>query len=284
MKTTAKPIAAGNVAISPLKATYDAGDIVTLTAKPTADYIFKSWSNGSTTATTTITMDVNKTIAANFKSKFPAAYVLTVMASPAQGGTITINPNKPTYTEGEIVTLNAIPEPGNELKYWSSGESTEIITFPMNGDTGVTATFGEKLTGTHTLRIEEAASGYCNYDGVIAINSSANNRKVTNITDGIGKGIKYSVKVPTAGAYSVVFRYVNRGKSSAAKLKVNETYTDLSFPITSSTTKFTTTTPTNIKLVAGINTIRLETIDALEFANIDWMEITGEAPAAESCN
>lgn len=284
LKTTVKPIAGGNVAISPFKATYDAGDIVTLTAKPTTDYIFKSWSNGSTTPTTSITMDTNKTVTANFKSTLPVAYVLTVIANPIEGGTIRINPDKQTYSEGEIVTLTAIPAAGNELKSWSSGESAEIITIIMTGDTGVTATFGEKLTGTHTLRIEEAAPGYCAYDGVIAINSSANNRKVTNIMDAVDKGINYSVKVPTSGLYTVVFRYVHRGKTTTAKLKVNTADAiELSFPITSSTTQFTTTSSTNIKLVKGINSIRLQTIDTLPFANIDWMEITGEAPVGESC-
>lgn len=284
LKTTAKPIEGGSIEVSPVKATYNAGDVVTLTATPTTEYVFKSWSNGLTNATTTITMDANKTITANFKSTLPAAYVLTVMASPDEGGTISVNPNKATYTEGEIVTLTAIPATGNELKSWSSGESEEIITITMTADTGITASFGEKLTGTHTLRIDEASSGYCTYDGVIAINSSANNKKVTNITDAVGKGINYSIKVPISGLYKVVFRYVHRGKTTIAKLRINAAdVIDLSFPVTSSTTQFTTTTPTNIKLVKGLNTIRLETIDALAFANIDWMEITGEAPVGESC-
>ncbi|HEY6143297.1 MAG TPA: right-handed parallel beta-helix repeat-containing protein [Flavobacterium sp.] len=285
LKSTAKPMAGGSVVVSPIKATYNVGDVVTLTATPATDYIFQSWSNGATTTTTTVTMDANKTVTANFKSTLPAAYVLTVMASPTEGGTISIKPNKATYTEGEIVTLTAIPAKGNELKSWSSGESTEVTTIAMTSDMGITATFGEKLTGTHTLRIEEAAPGFCVYDGLIAINSSANNRKVTNITDAVGKGINYTIKVPTAGLYSIVFRYVHRGKTTTAKVKVNNTDTlDLSFPITSSTTKFATTAPTNIKLVKGLNTIRLETIDALAFANIDWIEITGEAPEAQSCN
>ena len=283
LKTVSKPITGGSIVVNPVKETYNAGDVVILTATTTTDYIFKSWSNGETTATTAITMDANKTITANFKSTLPAAYVLTVMANPAEGGTIKINPNKKTYTEGEIVTLTAIPSPGNELKYWSSGENAEIITIPMTADMGVTASFGEKLTGTHTLRIEEATLGYCSYDGVIAINSSANNRKVTNITDAAGKGINYSVKVPSSGLYNIVFRYVHRGKTTTAKLKINSADAiDLSFPVTSSTTQFTTT-KSNIKLIKGINTIRLETIDALAFANIDWMEITGEAPVGESC-
>ncbi|WP_163410756.1 InlB B-repeat-containing protein [Flavobacterium ajazii] len=284
LKTVAKPIAGGSITVSPVKVTYDAGDVVTLTGVPSSNYIFKSWSDGSTTATTTVKMDANKTITANFKSTIPAAYVLTTVANPTEGGTITVNPNKTTYTEGEIVTLTAVPSAGNELKAWNSGETTEKITVAMTADMGITATFGEKLTGNHTLRIEEATPGFCAYDGIIAINSSAANRKVTNITDASGSGINYTVKVPTSGLYTIVFRYVHRGKTTSAKVKVNAADTiDVAFPITSSTTKFATTEPITIKLNKGINVIRLETIDALAFANIDWMEITGEAPVAESC-
>jgi len=284
LKVTGKPIAGGTVTLSPVKKSYDAGEVVTLTAMPSSGYTFKSWSDGSTTATTTFKMDTNKTITANFKSIIPATYVLSTAANPAGGGTITVNPNKATYTEGETVMLTAIPSAGNELKSWNSGETTESITVSITADMGITATFGKKLTGTHALRIEEASSGFCKYDGVIAINSSADNRKVTNITDASGSGINYTVKVPDSGIYSVVFRYVHRGKTTTAKVKINGTNAiDLVFPITSSTTKFAITEPLTIKLIKGVNTIRLETIDALPFANIDWMEITGEAPMAESC-
>jgi hypothetical protein len=209
---------------------------------------------------------------------------LTTSVNPIEGGAIAINPNKATYTEGELVTLTAIPSKGNELKSWSTGGSEEVTTITMTGDTGIMATFGEKLTGTHTVRIEELAPGYCAHEGTIAINSSADNKKITNITDASGKGINYAVKVPTSGPYTIVFRYVHRGKTTTAKLKINTTdIIDLSFLITSSTTKFATTVPINVRLVKGINTIRLETIDDLPFANIDWMEITGEAPVGESC-
>ncbi|PXY43532.1 InlB B-repeat-containing protein [Flavobacterium hydrophilum] len=284
LKTIVKPTAGGNITVSPVKTIYDAGEVVTLTATPANNFVFKSWGDGSATAITNVKMDTNKTITANFKSTIPAAYVLTTAANPIEGGSITINPNKAAYTEGEQVTLTAIPSKGNELKSWNSGETTEVITVAMSADMAVTATFGEKFTGTHTLRIEEAAPGFCTYDGVIAINSSAENRKVINIADAPDKGINYIIKVPTSGLYTVVFRYVHRGKTTTAKVKVNATDTiDISFPVTSSTTKFVTTLPTILRLNKGINTIRLETIDALPFANIDWIEITGEAPVGESC-
>lgn len=215
----------------------------------------------------------------------PTTYALSIMASPTLGGMIVVNPNKSTYKKGEIVTLTAMPETGYELISWSTGESTAVTTIAMTADMGIIANFGIKLTGTHTLRIEESGLGYCSYDGKIEINSSATNRKVTNIIDAIGKGINYNIKAPKSGAYSIVFRYVNRGKSTIAKVKINgNDAVDLSFPITSSTTKFNITAPTTIKLTPGVNTIRLETIENLVFANIDWMEITGEAPTAVPCH
>jgi hypothetical protein len=284
LKSYTKPLMSGSVTVNPAKETYNAGEVVTLSAVPAVGYVFKSWNDGTTAATTTVKMDANKTITANFIGTLPAAYILTTSVSPIEGGTIVINPNKETYTEEEQVTLKAIPSKGYELKSWSNGSNEETTTISMTSDTGIMANFVEKIEGTHTLRIEESALGYCAYDGIIAINSSADNKKVTNITDAPGKGINYNIKVPISGFYTILFRYVHRGKATSAKLKINETeMVDLLFPLTSSTTKFTTTEPTKIKLNKGVNTIRLETIDALPFANIDWMEITGEAPMAESC-
>lgn len=294
LTTTANPIAGGTIAISPNKATYETGALVTLTATPATNYVFVSWSNGvtnTTTSTTTVSMDANKTITANFKSTLPAAYVLTTTVSPTNGGTVAVSPNKTTYTEGELVTLTANPATGYVFTGWSNEATTSTIVIAMNSDINLAALFSLPVTGTQTLRIEDAASftaGYCGFEGTRSTNSGADNGYVTNFSNSLGKGVSYTVKVPTAGVYSIVFRYVNSssGNPTVAKLMINgaDAIANLSFPKTASSTTFTTTAPANVTLVQGVNTIRLETTVASAFADIDWLEITGETPAAESCS
>jgi uncharacterized repeat protein (TIGR02543 family) len=294
LTTTANPITGGSVSISPNNATYEAGALVTLTATPEANYVFVSWSGGvtnATTATTTVSMDANKTITANFKSTLAAAYILTTNASPINGGTIDISPNKPTYTEGELVALTATPATGYVFTGWSNETTTATTTIAMNSDVTLTAFFSLPVTGTQTLKIEDAATftaGYCGFDGTRSTNTGADNGYVTNLSNSLGKGVNYTIKVPTAGVYSLVFRYVNSssGNPTVAKLMVNgsDAIANLSFPKTANSTTFTTTAPANITLVQGVNTLRLETTIASSFADIDWVEITGETPAAESCS
>lgn len=293
LTTTTNPIAGGSVNIMPNKATYNMGDLVTLTATPAANYVFVSWTGGvtnTTSSTTTVSMDSNKTITANFKSTLPAAYVLTTTASPTNGGTIVINPSKSTYTEGELVTLTATPVTGYVFTGWSNESTAATITIAMNSDVSLTALFSLPVTGTQTLKIEDATTftaGYCGFDGTRSTNTGADNGYVTNLSNSLGKGVNYAIKVPIAGVYSIVFRYVNSssGNPTMAKLMVNgaDAIANLSFPKTASSTTFTTTAPANITLVQGVNTIRLETTVASAFADIDWVEITGETPAAESC-
>jgi len=62
------PSGAGS--ISPSGGEYESGDQITLTASPASGYTFDYWSGASsgTASTTTITMDADKTVTANFKS------------------------------------------------------------------------------------------------------------------------------------------------------------------------------------------------------------------------
>lgn len=59
----------GSVTVSPAKSAYNVGEQVTLTAVPNSGYMFSHWSGHATgnNATTTITMDGNKNVTANFE-------------------------------------------------------------------------------------------------------------------------------------------------------------------------------------------------------------------------
>ncbi|HMP20569.1 MAG TPA: CBM35 domain-containing protein, partial [Ferruginibacter sp.] len=173
---------------------------------------------------------------------------------------------------------------------WSgdaSGTNTST-SVTMNSNKSVTANFQLSSVPT-TIRIEDdatTATGLCLYEGTISNNSGANNGKVINLTNSTAKGVNWRVGVPASGSYTLNWRYVNSSTSNTYSMRlivngvtINET---LAFPKTSSSTVFANTTAT-VTLNSGNNTIRLESITNNATADIDWIEITGNNPAAANC-
>ncbi|HEY0608552.1 MAG TPA: T9SS type A sorting domain-containing protein, partial [Chitinophaga sp.] len=227
-------------------------------------------------------------------STTPGNYSLTVTVSPAGGGTVNRNPNAASYAPGTVVTLTAVPASAYTFTGWSGAASGTALTttVTMNASLSVTATFTGTSTGGNTLRIDDAAaatSGYCGADGSRQNSySGADGGYYINLSNGAAKGVNYKVSVPSAGAYSFKWRYANGGSSvsTTARLLINGSVavSSISFPITSSWTAWTTTGTVTANLAAGVNTVRIETIESREFANIDWMEVTGNNPSAASCS
>jgi len=73
----------------------------------------------------------------------PPASHLTVAASPAESGQVSVTPRLGDYPKGRLVTLEATPAPDYEFVSWSEGASgTEpVVTVKMNSDKDVTANF-----------------------------------------------------------------------------------------------------------------------------------------------
>ncbi|MCX6672064.1 MAG: class II glutamine amidotransferase, partial [Euryarchaeota archaeon] len=131
----------GTVAINPNKPTYTYGEIVTLTAVPTTDYIFDYWSGDLTGSTNPvqIMMAGNKIINAYFTLK---NYTLTV--NSIGNGTVIKNPNKTTYHNNDTVLLTATTaNPDWSFVGWSGNLSgtTNPITITIHSDTVITAHF-----------------------------------------------------------------------------------------------------------------------------------------------
>ena len=96
----------GNVTLSPSGGTYYAGTVVQLTAVPDSGWSFSGWSGdlSGTTNPTTITMNGNKTVTANFVVSLCTDVTLTAtednwlrasQATTNYGGaqTLSMNPN-----------------------------------------------------------------------------------------------------------------------------------------------------------------------------------------------
>lgn len=141
-----------------------------------------------------------------------------------------------------------------------------------------------------TVRIEDSATattGLCSYDGTLKAYSTASNGNAINLSNSAAKGITWKVEVSAAGTYQLTWRYVNGGASAAttAKLIINSTTVSaaLSFPKTVDKATFITNTA-SVTFVKGVNQIRIETLSSAEFADIDWIEITGSTIGAADCS
>jgi hypothetical protein len=148
-------VGCGTVNRNPSLDFYYYGDQVTLTAVPCTGWRFAGWSGDlpGTTNPATLTMNGNKSVIAIF-TEIP--YTLTVNTDGC--GTVTKDPDKPTYIYNDVVMLTAVPCPGWSFAYWS-GDRTGTqnpATLTMNGNKVVTAHF---IQDEYTLTVNVVGSG-----------------------------------------------------------------------------------------------------------------------------
>jgi len=146
------------------------GTVVPITATPAADYEFDKWTGDvadPTLASTTVTMDADKTVTANFKSipaPPPVTYDLTMQVSPPGSGTTIPAVGTHNYASGAVVDISAFPDTGYEFDKWTgdaSGSADTTVT--MDADKTVTAKFKELPTNVPIITsVPEAADGYVN--------------------------------------------------------------------------------------------------------------------------
>jgi len=143
--------------------TWNAGTVVPLVATPDADYCFNTWTGGpvgnATAGNTTITMNGNYAIQANFVPK----YVLNV--SSGTGGSVT-TPSEAisSYCPGIVVPLVATPDLGWAFVNWTPNTGTmgnasaASTTITMNGNYTIQANFVN--VGTHWLMVNTTTGGH----------------------------------------------------------------------------------------------------------------------------
>ena len=149
------------------------GNEITVTATPAEGYGFSGWSGAcSGTDACVVIMDGDKTVTANFFSRFS----LTTMAEPSSGGTV--SPEGATsYDAGSEVTVTATPASGYTFSGWSgdcSGNGSCVVT--MDGDKSVTA----KFTSTAAIAFHSSRDG--NSEIYIMDTDGSNVARLTNNT------------------------------------------------------------------------------------------------------
>jgi hypothetical protein len=166
--------------------TYDEGTVVNLTAEAEDGYRFVDWSGDVSTianandATTTVTVNDNYEITANFEAIPPDKYSLTVHSTA--GGSVT-SPGLGTFTydKGTTVNLVATPASGYQFIKWTgdidtvANISAASTIIAMSGYYTITASFAigiydwydlnairDNLSGSYVLmnNLDSSTAGY----------------------------------------------------------------------------------------------------------------------------
>ncbi|MDF2834855.1 MAG: hypothetical protein K0Q63_495 [Paenibacillus sp.] len=136
--------------VFPAGGTYSDGMEITLTAKGKPGFKFLNWGDGlGTDSTITITMDGDKSLTANYE-----AVAIRTVTVAAENGTVEQDHPDGLYSDGDTVTLTAVPKYGYKFSGWAdeSLENKPTIKVTLNGDLHVVAEF-EKLP-EYTLDLE----------------------------------------------------------------------------------------------------------------------------------
>jgi len=149
----ASPSGGGTTTPSVGNHSYATGTVVSLSASPASGYRFSHWSGDAsgTSLSTTITMNSNKDVTANFgliPTDQTVRYGLTLAVSPGVGGTATDETGAASYEEGDIVAIKALATDCYDFVSWTApagafadAYATETA-FTMPGrDVTVTADF-----------------------------------------------------------------------------------------------------------------------------------------------
>src|SRR5207249_6235588 len=148
-------VGSGSVSRDPDQASYQPGSEVVLTATPAAGWHFVSWSGDASGSVNplSLAMNADKNITATF-----AIDTYTLGVTTSGSGTVTKNPDQPTYTHGTVVQLTATPAAGWHFVGWSgdaSGTATPL-SLTMDGNKNITATFA---INTYVLSVTTVGNG-----------------------------------------------------------------------------------------------------------------------------
>jgi hypothetical protein len=190
----------------------------------------------------------------------------------------------PTFTATSSYSTWAV---NNQTITLNSGTNT--IEFRANA-AGVRTIYFDNIVVTSnsstSLTIEENTNGFCSIDGsVLSSNSGYTGTGYADTNSATGAGVSWSVNIPSAGTYTLKWRYAS-ASDRPANLKVDGTVvaSNVAFASTGSWTTWVTTGTTSVSLAAGTRVIRLEATTSAGLGNIDNMTITGVSPTAVACS
>ena len=126
--------------------TFTYGDDCTVSATEAEGYTFINWTeNGSFVSselTFTFTVEADRDLVANFTTAPQPMHTITVIANPAEGGTVV---GGGTYQEGQTCTVTATPAAGYTFINWTENDeevsADASYSFTVDGDRTLVANF-----------------------------------------------------------------------------------------------------------------------------------------------
>ena len=228
---SASPSSGGTVSVNTSQncsGGYTQGTVISLTAMPAANYVFNYWSgsggsfSNAGSANTTFTITGNATVTANFAYS-PSCYALSTVASPGNGGSVSINTSQSCsggYNQGTAISLTAIPAANYTFAYWTgsggsfSNTGSANTTFTITGNATVTANFTYTSPSCYTLSTAASPGN----GGAVSVNTSQ------SCSGGYTQGTTISLSATPAANYVFNF-WSGSGGSFANAGSANTTFT-----------------------------------------------------------
>src|SRR5665648_445415 len=166
---------------------YAENQVVNINATPASGYHFVNWTGAVTGSVnpTTVTMDANKTVTANFELDAATYYTLTMAVNPSGGGTTSPAVGAhPGYAENQVVNINATPASGYHFVNWTGAVTGSVnpTTVTMDANKTVTANFELDAATYYTLTMAVNPSGGGTTSPAVGAHPGYTENQVVNIT------------------------------------------------------------------------------------------------------
>jgi Divergent InlB B-repeat domain len=133
---------------------YDAGTVVSLNATPDSGYEFVRWTGDVGTvdnvhaSETTITMNGNYYIVANFQVPAPVQYMLAILSSA--GGSVII-PGEGSFTYDAGMVVNLVATPASRYKFFKWSGDVDTIADVNAASTNITMSGNYTTSGNYYI-------------------------------------------------------------------------------------------------------------------------------------
>lgn len=146
--STISPEGAGSVSTTPAGPNYAQNTFVTVTATANRGYEFTSWGGnlGGTNFSTTLQMDADKTITANFTALPERTVSVSASGCGDASATISDANEDGKFFDGDVIKLNAVETATCKFVQWSDGDTDNPRTHTVSGNASFEAEFESDIT------------------------------------------------------------------------------------------------------------------------------------------